>query len=79
MIFFCLLNLQTIPYLEEAKDENIPKRKLLDYVINKIVIRSVPKLSNNYEYQRLTEWSNLQEASAACLNVIYYYLFSILF
>ena len=79
MIFFCLLNLQTIPYLEEAKDENIPKRKLLEYVINKIVIRSVPKLSNNYEYQRLTEWSNLQEASVACLNVIYYYLFSILF
>ena len=69
MICFCLLNLQTVPYLEEAKDENIPKRKMLEYITNKIVVGSVPKLSNNYEYQRLTAWSNLQEAGTACLNV----------
>ena len=62
MICFCLLNPQTVSYLEEARDENIPKRKMLEYITNKIVIGSVPKLSNNYEYRRLTAWSNLQEA-----------------
>ena len=67
MICFCLLNLQTVPYLEEAKDENIPKRKTVEYITNKIVIGLVPKLSNNYKYQRLTAWSNLQEAGTACL------------
>ena len=51
---FCLLNLQTVAYLEEAKGENIPKRKMLEYITKKIVLGSVPKLSNNYEYQRLT-------------------------
>ena len=69
MICFCLLNLQTVPYLEEAKDENIPKRKTVEYITNKIVIGLVPKLSNNYEYQILTAWSNLQEAGTACLKV----------
>ena len=69
MICFCLLNPQTVSYLEEARDENIPKRKLLEYITNKIVIGSVPKLSNNYEYRRLTAWSNLQEAGTACLKV----------
>ena len=53
----------------EAKDENIPERKMLEYITNKIVIGSVPKLSNNYQYQRLTVWSNLQEAGTACLKV----------
>ena len=69
MICFCLLNPQTVSYLEEARDENIPKRKMLEYITNKIVIGSVPKLSNNYEYRRLTAWSNLQEAGTACLKV----------
>ena len=69
MICFCLLNAQTVSYLEEARDENIPKRKMLEYITNKIVIGSVPKLSNNYEYRRLTAWSNLQEAGTACLKV----------
>ena len=69
MICFCLLNPQTVSYLEEARDENIPKRKMLEYITNKIVIGSVPKLSNNYEYRRLTVWSNLQEAGTACLKV----------
>ena len=53
MICFCLLNLQTVPYLEKAEDENMPKRKMLEYIANKTVIASVPNLSNNYEYQRL--------------------------
>ena len=53
MICFGLLNLQTVPYLEKAEDGNIPKRKMLEYIANKIVIGSVPNLSNNYEYQRL--------------------------
>ena len=69
MICFCLLNPQTVSYLEEARDENIPKRKMLEYITNKIVIGSVPKLSNNCEYRRLTAWSNLQEAGTACLKV----------
>ena len=69
MICFCLLNPQTVSYLKEARDENIPKRKMLEYITNKIVIGSVPKLSNNYEYRRLTAWSNLQEAGTACLKV----------
>ena len=69
MICFCLLNPQTVSYLEEARDENIPKRKMLEDITNKIVIGSVPKLSNNYEYRRLTAWSNLQEAGTACLKV----------
>ena len=65
MICFYLLNLQTVPHLEEAKNENIPKRKMLEYITNKIVIGSVTKLSNNYEYQRLKACSNLQEAGTA--------------
>ena len=69
MVCFRLLNLQTVPYLEEVKDENIPKRKMLEYVTNKIVIGSVPKLSNNYKYQRLKTWPNLREAGTTCLKV----------
>ena len=69
MICFCLLNPQTVSYLEEARDENIPKRKMLEYITNKIVIGSVPKLSNNYEYRRLIAWSNSQEAGTAGLKV----------
>ena len=38
----------------ETRNGSIPKRKKLEYITNKIVIGSVPKLSNNYEYQRLT-------------------------
>ena len=37
--------------------------------VNKIVIGSVPKLSNNYEYRRLIAWSNSQEAGTAGLKV----------
>ena len=37
--------------------------------INKIVIGSILKLSNNYEYQRLIAWSNSQEAGTVCLKV----------
>ena len=59
------LDLQTVPYLEEAKNENIPKLKMLEYITNKIVIGSITKHSNNYEYQRLTACSNLQEAGTA--------------
>ena len=69
MICFCLLHLQTVPCLEEAKDENIPKCKMLEYITKNIVLGPVPKLSDNYEYQRLTAWSNLQEARTACLKV----------
>ena len=63
MICLCLLNHQTVSYLEKAKDENIPKRKMLEYITNKIVIGSVPKLSNNYEHQRVIAWFNLQEVN----------------
>ena len=38
----------------ETRNGSIPKRKMLEYITNKIVNGSVPKLSNNYEYQRLT-------------------------
>ena len=43
----------------EAKDKNLPKRKMMEYIKNEFVFGSVPKLSNDYQYQRLTAWSKM--------------------
>ena len=69
MICFCLVNLQTIPYLLEAKDEDVPKRELMQFISLKISQGAMPKLSKNLSQYRKVSWKNILDVGEACLKL----------
>ena len=69
MICFCLVNLQTIPYLLEAKDEDVPKRELMQFISLKIPQGAMLKLSKNLSQYRKVSWKNILEIGEACLRL----------
>ena len=69
MICFCLVNLQTISYFLEAKDENVPKRELMQFISSKISQGATPNLSEDLGQNRKVSWKNILDVGEACLKL----------
>ena len=69
MIRFCLVNLQTMPYLLEAKAENVPKRELMQFISLEISQGAIPKLSKGLSQYRNVSWKNILDVGEACLEL----------
>ena len=69
MISFCLVNLQTIPYLLEARDKDVPKRELMQFISLKIFQGAMLKLSKDLSQYRKVIWKDILDVGEACLKL----------
>ena len=52
-----------------AKDENVPKRELVQFISSKIYQGAIPKLSKDLGQYRKVSWRNILDVGEACLKL----------
>ena len=52
-----------------AKDENVPKRELMQFISSKICQGAIPKLSKDLGQYRKVSWRNILDVGEACLKL----------
>ena len=58
-----------MPYLLEAKAENVPKRELMQFISLEISQAAIPKLSKGLSQFRKVSWKNILDVREACLKL----------